>query len=128
METAAKLIGIPRRVLRTLKASGDFEVNHMPSVMPGVHELDVQMFIERLLSLATNKTSDQLISHDVIHFNLIASSYYGPYSRVEIKATIIRQMLSRKLPVFGCGDGTVGGLLVSKHDIEHCAHEWTGAS
>jgi hypothetical protein len=123
--TAAKLIGIPRRVLRELKASGDFEVKHLPRVMPGVHELDVQSFIEKLLSLATPQASSHLLSQDVIQFNLIASSHYGPYSRIAAKAIIIRLLLSKKLPVIGSSDGTVGGLLVSEHDLQHCARRWT---
>ena len=64
LETAAKLIGIPRGVLRALKASGDFEASNLPRIMPGVHELDVQSFIEKLLSLAPTETSNGPMPQD----------------------------------------------------------------
>jgi hypothetical protein len=117
---AAKLIGIPRRVLRELKASGDFEVNHSPRIMAGVHELDVQAFSEKLISLAPTQRTNNPMPENFMEFNRITSSHYGPYSRILVKANIIRLLLSKELPVIGCIDGTVGGLLVSKQDLLRC--------
>ena len=123
LEIAAKLIGIPIRVLRALKPSGEFEVRHLPHIMPGLHELDVQSFIEKLMNLANPQKSNQSIPQETVCFNLIASSHYGPYSRIDVKTNIIHRLLSKHLPVIGCIDGTVGGLLLSKHDLQNCTRD-----
>src|SRR5271165_7298562 len=44
---AAAMIGISGRLLERLKASGDFQVNHQLKKR-GVHELDIEAFIQKL--------------------------------------------------------------------------------
>ena len=48
---AAAMIGISVELLKRLKASGDFEVNHLLRTKPGVHELDIEAFIQKLKGL-----------------------------------------------------------------------------
>jgi hypothetical protein len=118
LERAAKLIGIPRSVLRALRASGDFEVHHLPHIMPGMHELNVQSFMEKLMILDNTQTSNQSMPRETVQFSQIANSHYGPHSQIKMKTRIIQLLLSKELPVIGCVDGTIGGLLLSKHDLE----------
>ena len=52
LRQTAATIGISGGLLRSLKASGDFEVNHLLRTKPGFHELDIEAFIQKLKSLA----------------------------------------------------------------------------
>ena len=60
-----------------------------------------------------------LSSPKYVCFAIVARGRYGS---VEAKASIVRAMLSRKLPVVGNIDGTVAGLLVSREGFQRLAH------
>ena len=45
------MIGISSALLKCLKASRDFEVNHVLRTKPGFHELDIEAFIQKLKRL-----------------------------------------------------------------------------
>ncbi len=49
---AAAMIGISTELLKSLRASGDFEVNHFLRTKPGFHELDIEAFVQKLKRLA----------------------------------------------------------------------------
>ena len=117
---AAAMIGISGGLLKRLKANGDFEVNHQLRTKPGFHELDIEAFIQRLKRLAPPVSPADLSSPSYIRFAIVARGWYGS---VEIKANIVRAVLSRELPVVGNVDGTVAGLLVSYEGFQRLAHD-----
>src|SRR5271166_6757013 len=114
------MVGISSELLKCLKASGDFEVNHLLRTKPGFHELDIEAFIQRLNSLAPPVNPADLSSSKYVRFAIVARGWYGS---VEAKAHIVRAVLSRKLPVVGDVDGTVAGLLVSYEGFQRLAHD-----
>src|SRR5208283_259785 len=103
---AAAMIGISGRLLERLKASGDFQVNHQLKKR-GVHELDIEAFIQKLKRLAPPMNPADLSSPRYISFAIVACGWYGS---VEAKANIVRAVLSKELPIVGNVDGTVAGL------------------
>ena len=117
---AAAMIGISGGLLKRLKATGDFDVNHLLRTKPGFHELDIEAFIQKLKSLAPPVNPADLSSPKYIRFAIVARGRYGS---VEAKANIVRAMLSRELPVVGNVDGTVAGLLVSYEGFQRLAHD-----
>jgi hypothetical protein len=118
---AAAMIGISVELLKCLKASGDFEVKHLISrTKPGFHELDIEAFIQKLMKLAPPRNPTDLSSPKYVRFALVARGWYGS---VEVKASIVRAVLSRGLPVVGNVDGTVAGLLVPYDRFERLAHD-----
>jgi len=118
---AAGMIGISGGLLKCLKASGDFEVNHLISKRkPGFHELDIEAFIQKLKRLAPPRNPTDLSSTKYVRFAIIARGWYGS---IEVKAKIVRAVLSRELPVVGSVDGTVAGLLVPYEGFQHLAHD-----
>jgi len=117
---AAAMIGISVELLKRLKASSDFEVNHLLRTKPGVHELDIEAFIQKLKSLAPPVNPADLSSLKHVCFTIVARGRYGS---VEAKASIVRAMLSKKLPVVGNVDGTVAGLVVSREAFQRLAHD-----
>ncbi len=110
LRRAAAMIGISVGLLRRMKATGDFEVNHLLGMKPGFHELDIEAFIQKLKRLAPLMNPADLSSPRYIRFAIVARGWYGS---VEAKANIVRAVLSRDLPVVGNVDGTVAGMLVS---------------
>jgi hypothetical protein len=117
---AAAMIGISVGLLQRLKASCDFEVNHLLRTKPGFHELDIEAFIQKLKRLASPVKPTDLSSPKYIRFAIVARGWYGS---VETKANIVRAVLSRELPVVGNIDGTVAGLLVSYEEFQRLAHD-----
>src|SRR5271157_5989651 len=120
LRQAAAMVGISSELLKYLKASGDFEVNHLLRTKPGFHELDIEAFIQRLNSLAPPVNPADLSSSKYVRFAIVARGWYGS---VEAKAHVVRAVLSRKLPVVGDVDGTVAGLLVSYEGFQRLAHD-----
>ena len=117
---AAAMIGISVGLLRRMKATGDFEVNHLLRTKPGFHELDIEAFIQRLKRLAPPVNPADLSSPRYIRFEIVARGWYGS---VRAKANIVRAVLSRELPVVGNVDGTVAGLLVPYEEFQRLAHD-----
>ena len=117
---AAATIGISVNLLRSLRASGDFEVNHQPRMKAGFHELDVEAFIEKLKGLAPSVGAASVLPHKFVAFARVA---HGPGCSVAVKATIVRAMLSGELPIVGNIDGTVSGLLLPHDECEHLAND-----
>jgi hypothetical protein len=104
-----------------LKASGDFEVNHLISrTKPGFHELDIEAFIQKLKRLAPPLNPADPSTPKYVRFALVARGWYGS---VEVKANIVRAVLSRELPVVGNVDGTVAGLLVLHEGFQRIVHD-----
>jgi hypothetical protein len=64
-------------LLRRLKASGDFEVNHLLRTKPGFHELDIEAFIQKLKSLAPPVNPADLSSPKYVCFAIVARGRDG---------------------------------------------------
>ncbi len=120
LRQAAAMIGISVGLLKRLKANGDFGVNHLLRTKPGVHELDIKAFIQKLKRLAPPINPADLSSPKCMRFAIVACGWYGS---VAIKANIVRAVLSGELPVVGSVDGTVAGLLVSYEGFQRLAHD-----
>jgi TniQ len=120
LRQAAAMIGISVGLLRRMKATGDFEVNHLLGTKPGFHELDIEAFIQKLKRLAPPVNPADLSSPKYIRFAIVARGWYGS---VAAKANIVRAVLSGELPVVGNAEGTVAGLLVSYEGFQRLAHD-----
>ena len=120
LRQAAAMIGISGGLLKRLKASGDFEVDHRLRTKPGFHELDIKAFIQKLKRLAPPVNPADLSSPKYIRFAIVARGWYGS---VAAKASIVRAVLSGELLVVGNVDGTVAGLLVSYEGFQRLAHD-----
>jgi hypothetical protein len=114
------MIGISVELLKRLKASSDFEVNHLLRTKPGFHELDIEAFVQKLKGLGPPVNPADLFSPEYIRFEIVARGWYGS---VEAKANIVRAVLSRELPVVGNVDGTVAGLVVSNEGFQRLAQD-----
>jgi hypothetical protein len=120
LDKVAKEIGMPAKVLRSLMASGDYEVSHRPKNMPGLHELDTQAFVHKLVSLSPVQKSDRSLVEGFISLQTIIDARNAPYGAMKVKTNVIRLLLARRLPVTGCIDGTIGGIFFSKHALRNC--------
>jgi len=120
LDKVAKMIRMPVKVLRSLMASGDYEINHRPKNMPGLHELDTQSFVRKLMSLSPVQKCDHSLLEGFISVQTIIDARNAPYGPMKVKANVIRLLLARELPVTGCVDGTIGGLIFSEHALRLC--------
>ncbi len=111
LEGAASQIGVPASILRGLKASGDFQVNHLPKGMAGWHEVDIRAFILKLQSLAPLDAAVQVSSRSLLRFDWIASCRSV---RVEVRVNFLRLVVRGEIEVVGRADSTLGGLLIPK--------------
>ncbi len=117
---AAAMIGISTELLKSLRASGDFEVNHFLRTKPGFHELDIEAFVQKLKRLAPSVNNVDVPLPKCVTFAIVAC---GRYASVAVKANIVRAMLSRELPVIGNADGTVKGLLLRHEEFHRLAND-----
>ena len=114
------MVGISSELLKCLKASGDFEVNHQLRTKPGFHELDIEAFVQKLKRLAPPMNPADLSLPRYVRFAIVARGWYGS---VAVKANIVRAVLSGELPAVGNVDGTVAGLLVSHEGFQRLTHD-----
>lgn len=103
---AAATIGISRRTLSKLRASGDFEFKYLTR---GYHECDIEQFIKRLLSLNSNPITKTLPSDCITVYQAMCGHY---------ETSIIRALLSGELRPLGNVDGTVRGLFISRAEFQ----------
>jgi hypothetical protein len=108
---AAKTIGISSAVLSCLKASGHFQVAHLPKSIPGYHEADIEVFMKRLADITLQPERSSAATQSLIRFGRITQS---SWCSVEKRADVMRQLLDGTLTGFGSIDGTVGGILIPK--------------
>jgi len=120
LRQAAAMIGISSGLLKHLKASGDFEVAHRLRTKPGFHELDIEAFVQKLKRLAPLMNPADPSLPKYVPFAIVARGWYGS---VEVKANIVRAVLSGELPIVGNADGTVAGLLASYEGFQRLAHD-----
>jgi len=100
---AARQLVLPVPVLSPLRETGEFEVTHLSPVQPGWHEKDVEAFGRKLLALARH---DSEAGESITMAAIMRNRHHSP----EIKADLVRAMLSKEVPVFGTADGNIGGM------------------
>lgn len=124
IKVAASLLGMTANVLRSLRASNDFEVNHLPKGMRGVHEGDVNVFSQRLKSRAPASIAKYGVPSSAICLDTIKSS--SQYSTT-VKVAVVRGILAGIIPVIACRDDSVGGLAVPLDLLRQYAEKDTSA-
>ena len=108
---AAKRLGISVSVLKAMKSSGIYEVNHLLPTRAGFHELDLNAFTKKLLDLASDQKASCIQWKQT---PTLQSVLCGRRDSLEIKLNLVRAILSRDIAVLDCSDGTVGGLLIDR--------------
>jgi hypothetical protein len=108
---AAKYLGLSVSVLRALKRSGIYEVNHLLPTRGGFHTLDLKLFAENLLDLAGDHMSPSIRGEETVTLH---SVLYGNRNSSEIKLAVVRALLSRNIAVLSNSEGTVGGLVIDR--------------
>jgi hypothetical protein len=112
---AAKRLGISSSVLKALKKSEVYEMNHMAKTRAGYHELDLAAFLKKVLSLVPSGNSCCVRSAGTV---ALRSALCCPHDSTEVKLHMVRALLSGRIAVTGSQDGTVGGLAVDRADCQ----------
>jgi len=110
---AARLVGLPVSVLQALKREGLFEVNHLLPTRAGFHELDIEVFTQKLLVLSFCHDSSSRVAHECIALRAVMQ---GRHDSLEIKINILRAVFSNKIAIVGNADGIPAGLLLDGSD------------
>jgi hypothetical protein len=108
---AAKRLGMSVSVLKTLKSSGIYEVNHILPTRAGFHELDLRAFTKKIRDLSSEQKGTCILGSGTV---TLGSVLCGRRDSVEIKLNLVRALLSRNIPVLGDSDGTVGELIIDR--------------
>jgi hypothetical protein len=124
IKAAASLLGMTPAVLRSLQASNDFEVKHLPKGMRGIHEGDVNVFSQRVKSRAPASIAKYGVPSSAICLDTIKSS--SQYSTT-VKVAVVRGILAGIIPVTACRDDSVGGLAVPLDLLRQYAEKDTSA-
>lgn len=95
---AAAQLGMPAQTLRSLRASGHFEVVSLPNNKVGFHEDDVERFNSKIIALAQSSGSGGNRSI------LLRDAMTMKRSSFETKANLIRAILGKKVPLFVRGE------------------------
>jgi hypothetical protein len=103
---AAKRLGLSVSVLKGLKSSGLYEVNHLLPTRAGFHELDLRAFTEKLHDLARDHKTSSIQGKETVSLHSVLC---GCRDSLEIKLNVLRALLSRIIPVFCSSGWTVGG-------------------
>ena len=116
---AAAMIGVSVGVLKSLRATDDFEVSDLPTTKAGFHGRDIEAFIQKLKRLVHSGTTNESLP-ECITFAGAVREWYGP---VAIKTKIVKAILSGQLPVIGNTSGSASGLLIPEEDFRLLAKE-----
>jgi hypothetical protein len=106
---AAKLLGLSVPVLKALKRTGEFKVEHLLPTRPGFHSLDVDAFRQRLLSIVPTAERSSTQYREWIALGAIMR---GRHDSPEIKASVVVALLSGELDVVYNVERSVDGLLL----------------
>jgi hypothetical protein len=104
-------LGLSVSVLKALKSSGVYEVNHLLPTRVGFHELDLNIFTKKLLDLAPNQKTCSIQGEGTV---TVRSIVCGRRDSLEIKLKLVRGLLPRSIAAFGNSNETVGGLVIEE--------------
>jgi hypothetical protein len=113
LREAAREIGISVAVLRSIKGSGEFEVRHQLHRQPGFHELDVRSFKNKVRALIPGELSRAADLQAIT----VGESLRRTCKTTGEKANLLREVLTRRIPVVGQTERTLQGLLISFDDL-----------
>jgi hypothetical protein len=113
LREAAREIGISVAVLRSIKGSGEFEVRHQLHRQPGFHELDVRSFKNKVLALIPSEPSRTADLQAIT----VGESLRRTCQTTGEKTNLLREILTRRIPVVGQTERTFQGLLISSDDL-----------
>jgi hypothetical protein len=108
---AAKHLGLSVSVLKALKRTGIYEVNHILPTRGGFHEFDLRAFAKNLLDSAGDYKPSSILGKETVTLHSILC---GRYHSLEIKLSVVREVLSGKIALLGNSDGMVGGLVIDR--------------
>jgi TniQ len=111
VRVAAKRLGISVSVLKAMKSSGIYEVNHLLPTRAGFHELDLRAFTNKLLDLVPAYKPPAAEGKGTVTLKSVLCGHRDP---LEVKLNVVRGLLSRSIAAFGNSDGTVGALVIEE--------------
>jgi hypothetical protein len=121
----AKRLGVSVSLLKALKSSGIYEVNHLLPTRSGFHELDLTAFTKKLVDLAPGHKRSSIRGKESVTLQPVLC---GRRDSQEIKLNVVRAILSREIVVLSNSDGTVGGLVIDRSAYERVVADARSAS
>jgi len=114
---AARSLGLPVSVLKGLKIAGLYEVNHLLPKQPGFHERDVEVFNQKLLALAPDRTT--------LHFQsatqtTLQAAMRSHHQSLDTKMGVMSAILRGDVAVTTGIDGAAGSLLLDGPRYQEC--------
>lgn len=110
---AAACMGMSQETLRSLRQTGDFEIQALARGAPGYHELDIQRFEAKICALAKNKGDRGGEKVELMRTVLSART------TAEFKAGLIRAILSKDCEVFPGQEKRLRALLIEKGSVDN---------
>jgi len=98
-------------VLQALRREGIYEINHRLPTRTGFHELDIEVFAQKLLALSPCHDSASDVDDKCIALRTVMQGRHDP---LEIKMNLLRKVFSNQIAVVGNADGTPAGLLLDR--------------
>ena len=115
LRAAAKMLGLPVSTLQELRASGVFEVSHLPPGHPGWHEEDIQAFTVKFpKAMAPNAVLGQKTAHQLNLGRVLNNRHLSP----KMKAALISGLLKGSVAMSGSEDGTIAGIQIDCDEYE----------
>jgi len=111
---AAREIGLPVEVLRALKASGEFEVQHQLISLPGFRESDVRRFQARFAYLGSIEPASD---HEAVGITVRRALGHS-CQNLEQRVALISALLQCEFRILGQAVGSVGDLMILESDLE----------
>ncbi|MBA3014899.1 MAG: TniQ family protein [Proteobacteria bacterium] len=115
MREAAAFIGIPVSVLKGLRESGHYDIQHMPRQKPGFHEADLNVFRFNLLNLSPLIRESITGNNDFITFAHIMEQLQ--FWSKSGKADFVRDYLIGEIHSAGRIGDSVEQIIFKKNDV-----------
>lgn len=115
---AATYMGMPQETLRSLRRTGDYEIQALALGAPGYHELDIQRFEARICALAKGEGDQGGEKLELMRTVLSART------SAEFKAELIRAILRKDCEVFSGQENRLRALMIQKGDVENVLLEY----
>jgi hypothetical protein len=121
LRVAARVLGLPVSTLQELKASGVFEVKHLPPGHPGWHERDLDAFAGRLATVASSTPTG--LTCETLSIGQVMNNRHLPPT---VKARFLSEILSGNIPTAGAGKPQVAAQRISTHRYVQFVSEFNG--
>lgn len=109
---AAAFVGLPVSVLQSLRRSGHFEVQFLPTPLKAFHELDLNAFSEKVLALG------EKLDHPPANSTSLQDVMRLKFRNAEGKADFVRAALSKVVSTIGRTGKSVQSLLFQADQVE----------